>query len=298
MPDCAIHTIDLNFLSTPHAIASFAVLGPNGATIIETGPSSTLPALLEGLQALGVRPADVRDVLVTHIHLDHGGAAGWWAQRGARVHVHHIGAPHLMHPSKLLASARRIYGDQMDPLWGEFLAAPPERVRALHDGDVVEAGGLKFLALDTPGHARHHMLYQLGEAAFTGDLAGIRLSGRAYVRLPAPPPEFDLEAWLASIARVRARKLSRLYLTHFGLVDEVDAHWSRVETLLAEYAQRVRDDLARGAGRDAIVARFGEWEEARQAADGLDAQARALYAGVGPVDMSVDGLLRYWSKRL
>ena len=297
MPAFEIHPLDLRFQSSPEGIAAFLVIGPGGPVLVETGPGSTLPMLERELARFGLTPADVHDVLVTHIHLDHAGAAGWWAQRGTRVHVHHIGAPHLVDPSKLLASAHRIYGDLMKPLWGEFLAAPAECIHPLKDGDMIEVCGLKFMALDTPGHARHHMLYHLEDVAFTGDLAGIRLSGRPYLRLPTPPPEFDLSEWLASIARVRARKFSRLYLTHFGAVDEVDAHWSTVEALLAEYAERVRQAFVQGTQREAIIARFTEWEEGRQAASGLDAQARALYAAVGPVGMSVDGLIRYWSKR-
>jgi glyoxylase-like metal-dependent hydrolase (beta-lactamase superfamily II) len=298
MPSFQIHPLDLHFQNSPEAIAAYLVIGPGGPVLVETGPGSTVPTLERELARFGLTPADVRDVLVTHIHLDHAGAAGWWARQGARIHVHHVGAPHLIDPSKLLASAQRIYGEMMQPLWGEFLAVPADQIHALNDDDVVEAGGLKFIALDTPGHARHHMLYQLDEVAFTGDLAGIRLSGRPYVRMPTPPPEFDLEAWQASITRVRALKFTRLYLTHFGSVDDVDAHWAKVEALLAQVVERVGGELKREAGREVVIARFTEWEEARQNNAGLDVEARARYAGIGPIGMSVDGVIRYWSKRL
>lgn len=297
MTDFTIHTLDLRFQGAPEAIASFLVLGPSGPVLVETGPGSTLDALQRELARFGLKPADIRDVLITHIHLDHGGAAGWWAQNGARVHVHHVGAPHLVDPSRLLASAQRIYGDMMKPLWGDYLASPAERVHALHDGDVVAAGGLRFLALDTPGHARHHLVYQLGDIAFTGDLAGIRLSARRHTRLPTPPPEFDREAWLASLEKVRARRFARLYLTHFGPLDDVDAHWETVARLVNDYPERVRAELERGADRDAILARFTEQEAARLAADGMSDQEQALYGSVGPMGMSVDGLLRYWKQR-
>ncbi len=298
MPSFQIHPLDLRFQNSPEAIAAYLVIGPGGPVLVETGPGSTRSTLERELARLGVTPAEVRDVLVTHIHLDHAGASGWWAQQGARIHVHHVGAPHLVDPSKLLASAQRIYGEMMQPLWGEFLPVPAEQVHALNDGDLVEAGGVKFTALDTPGHARHHMVYRLDDVAFTGDLAGIRLSGRPYVRMPTPPPEFELEAWQASLARVRALKFARLYLTHFGAVDDAEAHWAKVEALLTEVVERVREVLASGAQREAVVARLTEWEESRQRADGLDAEARARYAGVGPVGMSVDGVIRYWKKRL
>jgi glyoxylase-like metal-dependent hydrolase (beta-lactamase superfamily II) len=297
LPDLTIHTLDLRFQGNPEAIAAFLVLGPGGPVLVECGPGSTLETLKRELARFGVAPGDVRDVLVTHIHLDHAGSVGWWAQQGARVHVHHVGAPHLIDPSKLLTSAERIYGDTMKPLWGEYWTSPAERVNALHDGDAVKAGGLTFTALDTPGHARHHMVYQLGEIAFTGDLAGIRISGRAHTRLPTPPPEFDRDAWLASLARVQALKFTRLYLTHFGAVEEVEAQWAEAERLVKEYAERVRADLARGLDRDAILQHFTALEEARQQADGLDEEGLARYASIGPLGMSVDGLLRYWKKR-
>src|SRR6185436_8396441 len=170
---------------------------------------------------------------------------------------HHIGAPHLIAPERLLASARRVYGDQMDALWGEFLSAPEGQVHAVSDGEVIEAGGLSFTAHDTPGHARHHHVFTLGDIAFVGDLAGVRRPGGAHVRLPTPPPEFDREAWLASIARIQALNLSRIYLTHYGAVDDVGAHWDVVSRLLDDYTERARAGLAAGLDRDAIVADFG-----------------------------------------
>jgi glyoxylase-like metal-dependent hydrolase (beta-lactamase superfamily II) len=295
--DVVIHTLDLRFQGSPEAIAAFLVIGPAGSVLIETGPGSTVGTLQSELGRLGLTPADVRDVLVTHIHLDHAGAAGWWARQGARVHVHAVGAPHLTDPSKLLASAERIYGAHMQPLWGDYLASPAEQVRALRDGEVAEAGGLRFTAVDTPGHARHHLVYVLGDIGFVGDLAGIRLSSRAHTRLPTPPPEFDLDEWLASIARVKALRLRRIYLTHFGVVDDVDAHWATVERLLVDCTEVIHGNLERGADRDMIVAAFTERERARQEADGLSEADQALYASVGPLGMSVDGLLRYWKKR-
>jgi glyoxylase-like metal-dependent hydrolase (beta-lactamase superfamily II) len=295
MPSFAIHPLDLRFQNSPEGIAAYLVRGTGGPVLVETGPGSTAPTLEQELARFGLTPADVHDVLVTHIHLDHAGAAGWWAQQGARIHVHHVGAPHLIDPSKLLASAQRIYGEMMKPLWGEFLAVPAGQVHALNDGVVVEVAGLRFTALDTPGHARHHVLYRLEDVAFTGDLAGIRLSARPYTRMPTPPPEFDLATWRASLARVRALKFKRLYLTHFGAVDDVDAHWAKVEALLAEVVERVREALASGAEREAVVARIEEWEDAQQS--GLAEADRARYAGVGPIGMSVDGVIRYWSKR-
>ena len=297
MANIEVIPLDLEFQGRPQAIAAFLVRGPDAPVLVETGPGSTLPVLLQALAKHGVTPADIHDVLVTHIHLDHAGAAGWWARLGAMVHVHHIGAPHLIEPGRLLISARRIYGDEMDQLWGEFLSAPATQVHALQDGDIIMAGGLEFQAVDTPGHARHHMVFRLGDQAFVGDLGGVRRPGGVHVRLPTPPPEFDREAWLSSIERARGLGLNRIYLTHYGAVDDVAAHWDRVAALVDEYAERARADFAAGLDREGVVADFRAWEAQRLEADGVDPAAWPVYTSLGPVGMSVDGLLRYWQKR-
>jgi glyoxylase-like metal-dependent hydrolase (beta-lactamase superfamily II) len=295
MPDITI--LDLNFLGVPRAIASYLIRGPEGHVLVETGPGSTRERQVAELARLGLAPTDIRAVLVTHIHLDHAGAAGWWAQQGVEVCVHPFGAPHLIDPSKLLASAQRIYGDQMDDLWGAFLAAPAERVHSLADGAQVTLAGVTLTAWETPGHARHHFVYQVEDVALVGDLGGMRMPGVGHIRLPTPPPEFELEAWQASLARMRALNLRRIYLTHFGAVDDVDEHWARTSALLEEYAAFARQCLADGLERDDAVARFKAWEAARLAADHIDLAQYPAYHHLGPVGMSCDGLLRYWKKK-
>ncbi len=172
-----LQIIDTQFQGMSQVTAVYLLVGPEGPVLIETGPGSTLPAVLHGLAKHGYSPADIRHVLVTHIHLDHAGAAGWWAQQGAQIYVHHLGGPHLVDPRRLIQSATRIYGEMMDTLWGEIVPAPADRVTTLYDGDTVSAGGLIFTALDTPGHANHHHSYLLetpdGRIAFTGDAAGV-----------------------------------------------------------------------------------------------------------------------------
>lgn len=297
----SIHTIDLHFLGASQSTAVFLVIGPDGPVIIECGPGSTLDNLKAGLAQHGVKPSDIKDVLLTHIHLDHGGSAGWWAQQGARIHVHHFGAPHLIDPSKLLISAQRIYGDKMQMLWGDYLASPADKVHALHDGDVIEAGGLQFNVIETPGHAMHHMAYQLGDIAFVGDVGGMRINARNHIRLPTPPPEFQMEVWQASARKMCTKGFSRIYLTHFGPLDgaeTVAAHWDSIERLTEVYANFVRDQILSGADRDTIVQRFIEWEKQRMQADAMSQADADLYNGVGPTDMSADGIMRYWKKRL
>ncbi len=287
MTSAPIHIVDLHFRGSPRAVAAFLVRGPQGNVLIECGAGSTLPALKQGLQAHGLTPADIGHVLLTHIHLDHAGAAGWWAQQGAEIYVHAFGAPHLVAPEKLLASATRIYGDQMDVLWGPYLPSPAERVRALNGGEVVEVAGLSFTAHDTPGHARHHLVWQLDDVAFVGDVAAIRLEGGRHIRIPTPPPEFEREAWLETVDRMRALHFGRLYLTHFGAVENVDDHWARVATLVDAQAELARDL----PDRETLLERLDAFESRD-----LDEVERERLNNAGPMGMSADGLLRYWKK--
>ncbi len=287
------HVLDLSFSGYPHTIAVYLVVGPAGATMVETGPGSTRETLKARLADHGFAPPDIGHVLLTHIHLDHGGAAGWWAQQGAMIGVHHLGAPHLIDPSRLLASAGRVYGDALDTLWGEFLPAPAERVLALHDGDRVAAGGLSFLAMETDGHARHHMVYVLGDVAFTGDICGIRLPETPLIELPTPPPDFHLEKWLDSLDRLAALNLRTLYPTHFGPIDDVANHLRQVADLLRETVTFVQDRLAAGLSRDEMVADFRRWQQERAQEAGVPIADYARHESLNPPTMCVDGVLRY-----
>ncbi|MBA2364740.1 MAG: MBL fold metallo-hydrolase, partial [Chloroflexia bacterium] len=189
--------LDLRFQGEAEAIASYLLIGAEDAALIETGPTSTLGSLMAGLAAAGVAPDRVTKVLLTHIHLDHAGAAGSLMRLlpNASVYVHAAGAHHLIDPAKLLASAQRIYGKHMDRLWGEVLPVPAERVVVLDDGERIIAGGRELTALYTPGHASHHIAYwdATGRGIYTGDAAGIRLPGGEAVLPPTPPPDLDLE---------------------------------------------------------------------------------------------------------
>jgi glyoxylase-like metal-dependent hydrolase (beta-lactamase superfamily II) len=292
-----IETIDLHFQGTPHVIAAFLLLGPEAPVLIETGPESTLPALLDGLARHGVDPADVRDVLVTHIHLDHAGAAGWWAQQGARVHVHPVGAPHLIDPSKLLGSATRIYGARMDALWGTVRPAPAEQVIAVEDGTRLAVGGMTVTAVSTPGHAYHHHVYLLDGAAFSGDAAGIKLPANRWIDLPAPPPEFDLERWRETLDRLREIAPATLYRTHFGASDAVLDELDEFREVMEQGVAWIREMREAGMDRPAMAAEFTARMRARAEADGsAEADLRA-YELANPREMSVDGIARYWRKR-
>ncbi len=227
-----IHTLDLRFQNTPGIIAAYLIETGKELALVETGPASTLPVLLEQIKARGFAPDAIKHVFVTHVHLDHAGAAGWWAQQGATVYVHPRGAQHLIAPEKLIASARRVYVDKFDSLWGDMLPAPADKVVTLADGEPVKVGIMIITALDTPGHARHHLAYVCEGNCFTGDVAGVRLQGSDYLSVAAAPPQFDPVTYLDSITRLHDADFNKLYLTHFGKVTDVSSH-------LTHYARRV-----------------------------------------------------------
>ena len=293
-----ITALDLDFLSLPQTIASYLISGSEGYVLVETGPASTLENLRQRLAERDLSFSDIGHVLVTHIHLDHAGAAGWLAREGATIYVHEVGAPHLIDPSRLLSSAGRIYGDRMDELWGETVAAPAENVIPLRDGDVVEAAGLKFTAINTPGHAWHHHTYRLEDIAFTGDAAGIRLAESGLVDLPAPPPEFKLEVWQATIDTLLAQNFSAIYPTHYGPTEQVSEQLKWLRALMDESAEFVRLRMLEGMERDAIVDDYLASNHERMRAGGLSDYAIKQYNAANPLYMSVDGIMRYWQRKL
>jgi len=297
MNDTQITTLDLGFKNLPNTIASYLISGPDGLLLVETGPASTLANLRAQLAAYGYKSNDIKHVLVTHIHLDHSGAAGWLAQEGAQIYVHHVGAPHLIDPSRLLYSAGRIYGDQMDMLWGETVAAPADKVTAVHDGETIDVAGLHFTAIDTPGHAWHHHTYRLGDVAFTGDAAGIHIPGTQLVDLPAPPPEFKLEVWDKTIDRLLAENLTAIYPTHFGRVENPNKQLELLRTIMQEATEFIRLRMEAQQDRDSIVAAYVIWMQDRARAAGLSAYAIQQFDAANPLYMSDDGIIRYWQRR-
>lgn len=292
-----IEILDLDFQNTPQAIASYLIEGPTGVVLVETGPGSTRHNLLAHLHERHLRPKDLQAIIVTHIHLDHAGAAGWFAQQGVPIYVHYVGAPHLIDPSRLLASAARIYGDRMDTLWGEMLPAPADRVFSLYDGDIVEAAGLTFAAMNTPGHASHHHVIRLGDIAFIGDAGGIHLPGSDFVDLPAPPPEFDRETWQETLQRLIAADFAAIYPTHFGLVADAKSHFQALSQLIDRAVTFVVTRLEAEMTRDQIVAEYVEWARQNAAAHLLSDEVFHRYATANPHYMSVDGIIRYCRRR-
>ena len=272
--------LDLNFGGRPQAVGVYIVDTDDGLALFDCGPTATLPALESGLAEHGLRIEDIRHLLLSHIHLDHAGAAGPLVRRhpGLTVWVSEIGAPHLVDPSRLDRSARRLYGKSFDTLWGELAPVPAENVRVA-TGDV-----LGWESFPTVGHASHHISYFRDGTLLAGDAAGVRMPGASYVLPVSPPPDVDVEGWHATADAIRAREPERLALIHFGVHEDVDAHLDRLELELDRWAERVRD----GMEQQAFV-------EAAQADAGEDAD---LYDRVAPFWQSWQGMKRYWETRV
>jgi len=290
--------IDACYNGTPEAVGVHLLLGQRPA-LIETGPAATVDAVFEGIREAGLAPEDLAAVAVTHIHLDHAGGAGTIAARlpHVQVYVHPIGAPHLIDPARLLASAGRLYGDDLSRLFGRVVGVPDDRVHVLHDRDEVQLGNRRIVALETAGHARHHHAYwdPARRDLFTGDVAGVALPGSHYVRAPTPPPEFDLGRWLESLARLRALRPARLLLTHFGAHEWPEELLRQLEERLHEGVDAVRRALGRGLSEASITQQRREAAMREIAArDGPDAPRR--YEVIMPIRQSVLGLIRYIEK--
>jgi glyoxylase-like metal-dependent hydrolase (beta-lactamase superfamily II) len=295
-----IRYIDLHFRGAPHVIATAVLEGRGRVALVDPGPTSALPALRAGLERGGLTLADVDALLLTHIHLDHAGAAGTIVAEHPhiRVYVHERGAPHLVDPTKLLNSATRLYGDQMDALWGQFLAVPASQVTALAGGETVEAGGRTLAVAYTPGHASHHLAWFDRDSgiAFVGDVAGMRVPENDFVLPPTPPPDIDPDAWAGSVDRILAWHPDGLFLTHFGLVSTPAPHLQELLSRLRRYAEIARVSLASSDDADAQRDRFVAevLHELRRAVGDTLASRYALAA---PLDQCWQGLARYWNKR-
>ncbi|MDQ6635659.1 MAG: MBL fold metallo-hydrolase [Gemmatimonadota bacterium] len=291
--------LDLDFQRTEGVVAAYLITDRHGHTLVETGPGSTLPALERAVSAAGADLDDVTQLLVTHIHLDHAGAAGALLRRlpHARLFVHPAGAPHMIDPSKLIASATRIYGGRMDLLWGAFEPCPSERVVTLADAAEVRCGRRTLHALHTPGHASHHIAFLDPEhrTVFTGDLAGVRLNSATYVRPPTPPPDIDIEAWHASVNRLRAANPRALDLTHFGRFADPTRHLDELMRRLDQWTAWAARRLGEGATPDVMVRELRDRSDAEILGQTADPSLAEAYELGTPSGMTVDGLVRYLS---
>jgi glyoxylase-like metal-dependent hydrolase (beta-lactamase superfamily II) len=274
-----LSNIDLHFAGREHAIGVYLIDTDDGLALFDCGPSSALEGLHAGLAAHGLELRDVRHLLLSHIHLDHAGAAGLLVREhpGLTVWVSEVGAPHVIDPSRLERSARRLYGDLFDDLWGELAPVPEENVRVAA-GDV-----LGWDCFPTRGHANHHVSYLRDGMLLAGDAAGVRMPNAEYVLPVSPPPDIDVEAWHDTVAELRRRNVEQLALIHFGVHEDVGPHLDRLEAELDRWAARVRDGMSQEEFVDAALADAGD-----------DAEA---YDRVAPFWQSWQGLRRYWDTR-
>jgi len=296
MAKTPVITLDLKFQGRKQAIAAYMIPHSSGVVLIECGPGSTLLGLQTALAEHGYSIADVTHVLLSHIHLDHAGAAGWLARQGAEIFVHPVGAPHMLNPEKLLASATRIYGDRMDELWGEFLSVPEDRLTVAEDVQEIVIGNLHFLPIDTPGHAYHHYAYLFEDICFSGDIGGVRIPGFPYMRIPMPPPELHLEKWRESIKRLRREKFDRIAPTHFGIFDDPDWQLSELEKNLDFVSRWLDEVMPADPPIEELRGMFSDWMDEQARASGLSETVTKVYEVANPVGMSADGLQRYWKK--
>jgi glyoxylase-like metal-dependent hydrolase (beta-lactamase superfamily II) len=280
MPSLEPEPLDLVHLGHERVIGSYLLETDDGLALQDCGPTTCVPELKTRLAERGLELGDVGHLLLSHIHLDHAGAAGVLVREhpGLQVHVSEIGAPHLVDPSRLERSARRLYGDDFDRLWGELAPIPSENVH------VVGAETLGLATFPSPGHARHHVCYLDREGTlYAGDAAGVRIRPSAFVLPPTPPPEVDLEAWERTLDELQRREPQRLALIHFGVFEDVERHLEELRRRLRDWAERVRA----GATEEQFAA-----DAAAELTDD-----RAAYEQAMPFWQSYAGLKRYWEKR-
>jgi glyoxylase-like metal-dependent hydrolase (beta-lactamase superfamily II) len=275
----SLRVVDLNFGASPESIGVYLVDTDDGPALFDCGPSSTIEALETGLAANGLALTDVRHLLLSHIHLDHAGAAGSLVRKSPEltVWVSPVGRAHLIDPSRLERSARRLYGEMFDPLWGELAPVPEENVRVA-DGDV-----LGWDAFPTPGHASHHVSYLRDGTLLAGDATGVRMPGASYVLPVCPPPDITVEGWHETIAEIRRREPDRLALVHFGVYEDVEAHLDRLEDELDRWAARVGDGMSE---QDFVAAARSDLGERAD-----------RYDRVAPLWQSYLGMKRYWDSK-
>ena len=278
-----VDPIDLHHQGAERVIGSYLLDTEEGPALFDCGPTSCLERLKHGLQDRALALADVRHLLLSHIHLDHAGAAGVLVREhpALQVHVSEIGAPHLVDPSRLEASARRLYGESFDDLWGELAPVPEKNVHIV---------GERVLGLEcfpTPGHASHHVSYlDSAGTLYAGDAAGVRIQPDRVVLPPTPPPDFDLEIWSRTLDEIERRHLARLALIHFGVATDVTQHLDGLRDRLRTWTRRVGDGSTEEEFSRAALREIAEGN-----AD-VDQYERAM-----PFWQSYAGLKRYWEKR-
>lgn len=293
-------TIDLGFQGFDQIIAAYAASTADGRFVLfESGPASTVDRLTQGVEEKGLSVDDLAAVFVTHVHLDHSGAAGVLArQTGCEVYAHPAGAAHLIDPhAKLLPSAERIYGEMLVPLWGETVGVPSRQLKVVSSGQSVDVGGLEIKAWYTPGHAVHHIAWQVGGDVVTGDVGGIRFPGADHVLPPMPPPDIDVAVWLESIELLRGLEPERLLLTHFGSFDDPSRHFDELEDRLNRWTAIAEKIIAAGGGEKELGEALLVLDDAEITVGAPSEEIVERYRRLCPIVESSTGLHRYVTMR-
>jgi len=294
-----ISGIDLEFLGRARAIATLLIDGADGVALVDPGPSSCLPTLETRLRHRGIGLADLTDLLITHIHLDHSGSVGviLRANPRIRVWVHERGARHLADPRRLVESASRLYGAEMDRLWGEIAPVPENCLVTLRGGERIAAAGRRFEVAYTPGHASHHVSFFDGESglAMVGDTAGVCVDG-GYVLPPTPPPDIDVEQWRESVAKIEAWSPATLFVTHFGPIAHVRPHLQTLLENLQTMVGWVEESLREPGSDDERAGRFAERLTRHLRQHMSDAQMASYPVAVPFLQLWL-GLARYCRKK-
>lgn len=292
--------LDTCWTGRSRSIAACLLESDGHAAVVDPGPGSTLETLRRGLAGHGLSVADLEAILLTHIHLDHAGATGSLVRENPRltVYVHANGAPHMADPSKLLASAGRLYGNNLQRLYGEFLPVPRENLRILQGGETIKQGARELAVVHTPGHASHHVSYfdDAEGVAFVGDTTGVRIQGDAFVLPVTPPPDIDLEIWETSMEAILSRRPARLFLTHFGFSEDVAGHIAEHRERLHRWAALAGEIVRSGKDEAAAVSAFVESARG-EVEQNLSSEEAAHYIFSGGLDLSWRGLARSWRKR-
>jgi glyoxylase-like metal-dependent hydrolase (beta-lactamase superfamily II) len=293
--------IDLHWAGHPRSIAAALLRSQDQAALIDPGPASTLSTLRQQLQQQGLNVSDLAAIFLTHIHLDHAGATGALVRENPRlkVYLHARGVPHMVDPSKLLQSASRLYGSDMQTLFGEFLPVPAENLLPLEGGEILQLGSGELRVLYTPGHASHHVTYfdPAASIAFVGDTAGICINGHPYILPATPPPDISIELWDASLDGIAALHPNRLFLTHFSFSEQPERHIANYRERLHRWRDLSAAILAQNLQESAAIHRFAK-EIAAEATQSLSPDEVSHYLFNGALNLSWLGLARYHRKRL
>lgn len=292
---------DLRFQDCARVIATAVLQSVQGVALVDPGPTSCLATLEATLATHGIAVSDLRTILLTHIHLDHAGATGTLVRenQAIQVYVHERGARHMIDPAKLLESAGRLYGADMDRLWGEVRPVPESNVRPLQGGERLEVADRHFEVAYTPGHASHHVSYFDRESgiAFVGDTAGVRTGPSLFVLPPTPPPDISLELWRDSVALIEQWHPETLFVTHFGPHGQAAEHLEALRTHLEAVSQMAKRTLDEEGSDEERMARFtGELRTYLRRH--LPEPEAALYGQAAPLELGWLGLARYWRKKL